>query len=78
MKVKLITALPQISEGIFQVRPAGTIIDSAPEAYMQKLVKQGRAVWVDHLAGEQVPPPSPAPLPFSEPKRRKRRVIEDD
>lgn len=79
MKVKLITSLPQVRNGVLQVRPAGTIIDSAPEAFMEKLVKQGRAVWVDIPAGEQDSPPSPAPLPFSEPKtRRKRRVMEDD
>ena len=75
MKVKLTKPLPQIG----RVIPAGVILADAPEALMEKLVRQGRAVWVDPQAGEQVSPPSPAPLPFSSaPKRRKRQVSAGD
>lgn len=69
MKVKLTKPLPQIGRSI----PAGVILDDAPEALMEKLVKQGRAVWVETPAGEQALPPSPAPLPFTEPKPKRRR-----
>lgn len=46
MKVRLTKPLPQIAAGVFKVLPAGVVIDDAPEAFMEKLVKQGRAeVW---------------------------------
>jgi len=61
MKVRLTKPLRQIG----RVIPAGVILSDAPEALMERLVRQGAAVWADHPAGEQVPPPSPAPLPFS-------------
>lgn len=60
MKVKLIKPLPQIGK----VVPAGVILADAPEALMEKLVRQGRAVWVEKQAGAGVDPP-PAPLPTS-------------
>lgn len=74
MKVKLTKPLPQIG----RVIPCGVILSDAPDALMEKLVRQGRAVWVDPQAGEQASDPSPAPLPFSEPKKRKRRVNNGD
>ena len=74
MKIKLTKPLPQIG----RVIPAGVMLEDAPIALMEKLVRQGRAVWVDHPAGEQASPSSPAPLPFTEPKKRKRRVTKDD
>ena len=70
MKVKLTSPLPQIG----RVIPAGVILDDAPDCLMEKLVRQGRAVWVDTPAGEQVLPPSPAPLPFSKPARRRKKA----
>ena len=70
MKVKLTKPLPQIG----RVLPAGVILSDAPEALMEKLVRQGRAVWVDTPAGEQVLVPSPAPLPFSKPTRRRKKA----
>ena len=74
MKIKLTKPLPQIG----RVIPAGVILSDAPQALMEKLVRQGRAVWVDPQAGEQASPTSPAPLPFTEPKKRKGRVTSGD
>lgn len=58
MKIRLTKPLPQIGK----VVPAGVILDDAPEALKEKLVRQGRAVWVDNRAGGRADPP-PAPLP---------------
>ena len=58
MKIRLTKPLPQIGK----VVPAGVILDDAPEALKEKLVRQGRAEWVDARAGVRVDPP-PAPLP---------------
>lgn len=74
MKVKLTKPLPQIG----RVIPAGVILDDAPLTLMEKLVRQGRAVWVSAPAGgeQQEAPPIPAPLPFSKPEKRRKQVKE--
>lgn len=60
MKIRLTKPLPQIGK----VVPAGVILDDAPEALKEKLVRQGRAEWVESRAGDRADPP-PAPLPSS-------------
>lgn len=66
MKIRLTKPLPQIG----RVVPAGVILSDAPQALMDRLVRQGAAEWVDPPAGRQVPPPAPASLPFSKPAKK--------
>lgn len=72
MKVRLTKPLPQIG----RVIPAGVILNDAPEALMEKLVRQGRAEWVVTPAGgeQQERPPIPGPLPFTESAPKRKRV----
>ena len=76
MQVKLTKPLPQIG----RVIPAGVILDDAPEALMEKLVRQGRAEWVEPQAEgkQQEAPPLPGPLPFTEPPKRRRKKDGDE
>lgn len=78
MKVRLTKALPQIG----RVIPAGVILSDAPEALMEKLVRQGRAVWVlsEAEGAQQDAPPRPDPLPFTDnrPRRRRRQVADNE
>lgn len=68
MKVKLTKPLPQIG----RVIPAGVVIDDAPETLMEKLVRQGRAVWVDEIG------PQDDPEPHLTAKPRGRRKVTDN
>lgn len=69
MRVKLTKPLRQIG----RVIPAGVILQDAPEALMERLVREGRAVWVEPPAGEkrQGNPPTPAALPFNAPRSKR-------
>lgn len=69
MRVRLTKPLRQIG----RVIPAGVILRDAPEALLERLVREGKAVWVEPPAGEkrQGNPPTPAALPFTTPKRKR-------
>lgn len=59
MKIKLTKPLVQIGK----VVPAGVVLGDCPTPLMEKIVRQGRAVWVDPQAGETSTPPLDTPLP---------------
>lgn len=73
MKIRLTKPLPQIGK----VVPAGVVLDDAPEALKEKLVRQGRAEWVETRAGDRFDPP-PAPLPSSVVVEKVDRVPEPE
>lgn len=68
-KIRLTKPFPQPQYG--KCIPAGVIMDDAPEPLMEKLVRQGRAVWADET--EAAPEETIAEATPEETEKRARR-----
>lgn len=71
-RCKLIKPVPVMG----QVLPAGMMVD-APDAYKERLVASGRAVWVEDVQAQQEgsSSESPAPVPVVNKRKPVRKKV---